>query len=512
MRNLSNDILSKIAMRNQTIAADSNPNVTLRISRKDTILKDMAFCEKVKVRKTTVNTISDSDIAVQHPAFGRENTKIWVAYIQNNRLVVRWSLDREDITETSWNVINLDFPATACAIGFDSDVIKNAKGIEEFVTRGEYPYIFYVDPDGALHYVMLGGVIVDELLAGENVTDVSVIRGPSGQYGAWDCGLTVFFLMSGALYYRQLINGVWYDAEQVTAGPSGVTYSKIDAFNTWDYRVGVQVMDTDGNLYMIYTYTEGIGVRGTEHIEVKVAANVVLSGIEYYSAQETEHISVGVNANVALIYGLTALPVSVANIEDEDENWGTTIRVTFDYPNTAQNLTAAMFTLVDSSGNNYTCESWALSPNGKLLTLVFSDFNLAGLATNVTLAYTKPSSGGLLSPAVQTDSFSLTFVPENLEPPQVDPPEFLSATNNAAGTQITVYFTEEITNADVSGMASNFTIGLHEYNYVPNGTLQDTTRTVASVEPGGGTNVDFSSATLTDTDYSGGVITLEVDV
>lgn len=510
MRNLGNDILQKIAMRNQTIAADANPNVSLRISRKDTILRDMSFCEKVKVRKTTVNTITDADVAIQHPYYGRENTKIWVAYVQNNRLVVRWSYDREDITETSWNVINLDLPAVACAIGFDSDVVKNARGIEEFVTTDGYPLVFYVDPDGALHWLQLGGAIIDELLAGENVTDVSVVRGPSDIYGMWDCGLTVFFLMNGALFYRQFINGVWYDAEQVTAGPSGVTYSKIDAFNTWDYRVGVQVMDTDGNLYMIYTYTEGIGIRNTEHIEMSVTGKVSLTGIEYYNTKETEHVAVRVIGLADLIYGLTALPVSVENLEDADENWGTTIRVVFDYPNTAQNLTTGQFLLTDSNGNNYTCESWALSPNGKLLTLVFADFNLAGLATNVTLTYTKPASGGLMSPAVQTDSFTLTFVPENLEPPQIDPPEFLYAENDAAGEHITVYFTEELTNESVSSMNGNFSIGLHEYTYVPNGTLQDTTRAVASIDFYS-TICDLTKASMTNVEYKKGGIQLEVD-
>ena len=143
--------------------------------------------------------------------------------------------------------------------------------------------------------------------------------------------------------------------------------------------------------------------------------------------------------------------------------------------------------------------------------MTFDDFNLAGLATNVTLSYTKPASGGLMSPAVQTDSFSETFVPANLNPPQADPPTFLSATNNAEGTQITVYFTEEITNADVSGMTGNFSIGLHEYNYVPNGTLEDTTRTVASVAFSEGLVLDLSGASMTDVEYIDGGISLEVD-
>ena len=510
MRTLSNDMLAKIAMRHQTIAADANPNVSLRISRRDTILRDMAFCEKVKVRKTTVNAITDADVAVQHPNYGRENTKIWVAYIQNDKLVVRWSYDREDITETSWNVINLDLPATACAIGFDSIVEKNARGIEEFVTTTDYPFVFYVDPDGALHYVVLGGAIIDELLAGENVTDVSVVRGPSGLYGARNFGLTVFFLMSGALYYRQFINGVWYNAEQVTVGPSGVTYSKIDAFNTWDYRVGVQVLDTDGNLYMIYSYTEGIGVRGVEHLETEVDVNVALVGIEYHTTQAIEHIETSVSTNAALLYGFSVVPLSIENVEDSEENWGTTIEITFDYPVHSDGLTAAMFSLVDSRGNNYVCESFSI-PGGesRRLTLVFADFNLAGLASNVTLTYTKPSSGGLMSPAVQTDTFSETFVPTNLVPPPIDPPAFVSAESNSAGTEITLHLSEQVTNEDVSGMTGNFSVSLQEYTYVPNGTLQNTTRAITSVAPYSGMQIALNGASMADTEYIDAGIQLE---
>ena len=513
MRNLSQDLITKSAQTNQTIAADAEPYVSLRIARRNTILDNINLAEKVRVRRMDANLITDADVAVQHPRFKGENTKIWVAYIRRGQLAVRWAYDRENITEISWTGIDLGVDATACAIAFNSEVIENARNYSEFVTVGEYPYVFYVDTDGALHYILLGDVIQDEVLALANVTDVSAVRGPSGKHGSWDMGLTVFFLMNGVLYYRQLIGGVWYDAEQVTLEISGETYEAIDAFVTWDYRVGVQVLTSSGKLYQIITYTEGIGARGSEHIQISANAKIVLSGINYYAVKNEEHIDISPNANISLIYGLTALPTSVANIEDEEENWGTTIIVTFDYPNTSSGSLTGLFTLVDTGGNNYNCTSAVLT-SSQVLTLVFDDFNLAEAQSDntLTLTYTKPSSGGLLSPAVQTDSFTLEFEPENLEAPQIDPPTFLSATNNAAGTQVTVYFTEEITNADVSGMTSNFTIGLHEYNYVPNGTLQDTTRTISSMDFYEGNILDLGNASMTDVEYIEGAIRLEADI
>lgn len=511
MRVLGNDIITKSAQQDQTIVAGAEPYVSLRISRNRTILTDMALTEKVKVRTADPNHITDADVAVQHPRFKGENTKIWCVLINNGHLGLRWTYDREDITETKWNVINLGAPtATACAIGFDSEVKENARGYAEFVTGDGYPLVFYVDGDGALKCIILGGAIIEETLAAENVTDVSVIRGPSSKNGAWDLGLTVFFLMGGALFYRQLINGVWYDAEQVNLSITGETISKIDAFVTWDYRVGVQVLTTSGKLYQIISYTEGIGVRGMEHVELRMHADVTLTGIEYRNEFTNEHVSISVSARAALIYGHSALPISVANVEDEDENWGTTIEVRFDYPNTIGTTDETMFTLVDSNNINYTCESVALSADGLTLTLTFADFNLAARADDITLTYTAPASGGLQSPAIQTASFTETFEPENLVS-LVNPPAFVSAWNDSAGEKIHVRFDEPITAGISNDYTSNYGLSLHEYNYVPNGQLQDTTRTFASINAYAGLAVELAEGSFTNTSYEGGRVTLEVN-
>ena len=510
MRSFSSDIITKSAQTNQTIAADADPYVSLRIARAHTILDNMDLTEKVRVRRTDPNTITDADVAVQHPRFKGENSKIWVAYIRNGKLNVRWTYDRENITEMSWTGISTGKDAIACAIAFNSQVIENARGYAEFVSVGEYPYIFYVDPDGALHYLMLGGVIQDEILALENVTDVSAIRGPSAKYGSWDLGLTVFFLMGGVLYYRQCIEGIWYDAVQVDLTIPDETIIKIDAFNTWDYRVGVQALTQSGKLYQLITYTEGIGVRGNEHIEMSISTAIELTGITYHTHFDNEHIEMNINTIVNTLYGHSAIPISVSNVEDEDENWGTIIEVIFDYPNTIGTTTPNMFTLEDSNGIYYTCQNVALSNNGYKLILTFADFNLAARADSMTLTYTKPQEGGLMSPAVQTDSFTETFVPTGLFSPY-NPPSFVSAWNSSDGMEIYVRFDEEITEGISDSNASSYGLSLHEYDYVPDGTLQNTTRSVVNLSAYEGNILNISGASMTDTEYVRGEIRLEVD-
>lgn len=509
MRDFDSDFLQKIESKAQTVAANSQPYANLRISRKDVPLHNARFLDKRIIRKTETGLITDSDIAVSHMRFKGEDDTIWNVFIRDGRLYLRYGKNVPNISETTWTQYNFARNAEACAIAFDSEVYQNAKGVQEFVTR-KYPFVFFVD-EGTLWYFELNdGAWRSDVLAEENVTDVSAVRGPSASHGGWDLGLCVFFLMNGNLYYRQFIEGVWYDAELVTLTIPDETYVKIEAFRTWDYRVGVQVLTTSGKLYQIITFTEGIGARGAEHVGVKVDVNTLLRSIEYHSTNETEHIEVGVDTTYKLTYGHSSIPTSVNNIEDDNENWGTLIKIIFDYPIHNDGATVSMFTLVDSRGNNYVCEDFRVGTGGRVLTLTFSDFNLAGLADDVTVSYTKPASGGLMSPATQTDSFSLTFEPRNLVPPAIDPPTLDHAENNIDGTKINLFLTEEVTNASLSGMESNFAITLHEYNYVPNGTLQNTTRTVTGVDYYGGLIVDMENGTLDDTERDNSGISLEV--
>ena len=525
MRTLPGTFMDRVNSRIQTIAENAEPRASVIVSRSIVPLNNWKFVDEHVIEYLGVGGTGrylDIDIAVAHPRYKKPDGKIWVAAIDcleeggtlgTGQLRVISTLNKQHAVEEDWIENGFTTPAEACAIAFDSEVERDRYGIEEFVTD-RTPWVFYIH-NGALYGYQIDTNMLPISLAEANVTDVSAVRGPSGSFGGWNLGLTVFFLMNGGLYYRQLIDGVWYDAELVTEGPSGVTYATIDAFNTWDYRVGVQLMDTNNVLYMLYTYTEGIGTRATEHLEVKVSANVTLTGTEHISAQETEHLEVGTAAIVRLIYGHSVVPQSIQNVEDEDESWGTTIQILFDYPVHSDGLTAAMFTLTDTHDINYVCQSFSISGdgNGRLLTLVFDDFNLAQKWTDntLTISYTSPESGGLMSPAKQTDSFTETFTPTHLVAPLIDPPAFSRATNDAAGETIYVHFTEEITNADVTGMTGNFGIALHEYDYVPDGTLQDTTRTVASVDFYAGNALDLSGASTTDVEYVNGVIQLEVD-
>lgn len=452
--------------------------------------------------------VGANDIAIEHTEYEGTRNYIWAAFVESTKLKVKRALfDESALVWTEVDIPRVVNPS-AISMAFNSQIVGE-NNYYEFITEGA-PYLAYVKSQAI--YILNLATKERTLMVNGNVKDVSLVRAPKVIQTGKDYGFVMFFLMENQIYYRQMIDGVWYDAEVVDITlEDGTVLKSIEAFTTWDYRTGILVTTEDGDMFQIISYFEGLSDIMQEHIELSISAESSLIPIEYHDVKsEDEHIELTTSAISSLIYGLSAIVTSAANIEDADDNWGTTIQVTFDYPVYDDGITTSLFTLVDTNGNNYICEGFEIDDTGYILTLTFADFNLAGLYDDVTVSYTKPTTGGLMSPATQTDSFDETFVPENLVPPASDPPTFDYAETNEDGSVIYLHMTEPVTNADVSGMTSNFTISLQEYNYVPGGSLQNTTRTVKSVKPTEGIVVSLNTGTMTNVEYNGGVIQLEV--
>lgn len=419
MRRVDSILEERLDSKVQTKAENANPAAWLRITRHDIPLKEKQFIEKSRI----VNRpgLTDSDIAVCHPRFMQDNTEMWVAYVRNGTLHVKYANNHDVMTRSEWNDYWFTADADACSIGFYSTAKHNARGQWEFVTE-EVPWVFWVD-NGSLKAKLctpLGEYIHE--LAVSNVTDVSCVRGPSGEQGNWDLGLTVFFVMAGQLYYRQYIDGEWYDAEAVTfSGLNELVIDKIKAFNTWDYRAGVQILTTDGHLYELYSYTEGIGTRGTEHLDLSVEAVGKLYRIGYDGGYHHEHLTINVAAVGEKLYGLSAVPVSAENISVGGD-YGRKVEVTMDHPTTEGEVEE--FILKDSDNNVYACED--IEHDGNVIRLTFVNFNMAYNADYLQVIYTK---GTMMSPVVLTESFSINFVPTGLVSPSIPAPTVSSIYN-----------------------------------------------------------------------------------
>jgi len=433
MRKIDQEILRRVQMMVQTRATNADPHAKVTIARPIMPLtpKTSLFLERQPILETDTS-ITDISIAVSHTEFGSENGIIWVAYIENGEVHVKYAESRERMADyVLWFDCDIDFPADSCDIAFQATVKRDVRGQEEYTTE-DFPYLFWTK-DGVAYTKNLtdrenGAVTVT--LAAANCTDISAVRAASGTYG-YDFGLVAFMLIAGSIYYRQLIKGEWYDAELVTAGPAECTYASISAFRTWDYRVGLQIRDTNGVMYELFSQFEGIGTRNQEHIDIDVAASSNMPKITYHNTKEDEHMAVG-NITASSVMYLTGAPdlVDAYNIattvidpetSEEREDWGVRAVYVFNRQLVAAQVTAQFqaFTLVDSYGIVYYPLSAVLGDDGHTVTLTFTDFNNAyeTCQAKYTPGTVQTMAGSSLV------AVSKSFTPQNLTPSQIPQPE-----------------------------------------------------------------------------------------
>lgn len=439
MRTIPAYISERLNKNIQTRANKSAPSASLWVGRPTTVMVDDTFLERQTVISANAKDVS---IAVCHPKVNSGNTRIYMAYISDGVARVVSAAHKYKMSAHIWKDAGFSEEATAVSIAYDGTMPKAIVGDVEFVTE-QKPWVFWVN-GGALYGQKLGEETV--LLSETNCADVSAIRAMWSSAGGFDFGLVVFFLLSGKLYYRQLIGGVWMDAELVSFGPN-VTWSEIAAFRTWDYRIGVQAKTTDGKIYEMFTQFMGVGKQLTEHLAVDVEPKANYVAIDYTDVKTEEHIEAHVSASGCVVYGLSSVPVSARNVDDGTGNYGTTIFVELDYPVTNVDDSAANFFLADSNGNSYICTDVRGSEDGLTLILTFVDFNQAD-GTTLTLDYVP---GTIMSPATAMESFSYTFSPENLEAVDIPAPEPVEAWNlNSEGTEVAIRFSYPLV-GDVTG-------------------------------------------------------------
>lgn len=443
MRNIPSYISERLTQNIQTRANKSDPSASLWVGRPTTVMTSDDFLERQTALYSSAEEVS---IAVCHPRVGRENSKIYLAYINDGTLRVAYAAHKIKMVDHRWFDTGFSEPATAASIVFDGTMPKNTSGRIEFVTE-EVPWVFWVD-GGVLYGSKLGGESI--VLAESNCTDVSAVRAMWSESGGYDFGLVVFFILDGVIYYRQLIGGEWMDAEAVSFGPSGVVWSEISAFRTWDYRVGIQCKSSTGAVYELFTQFMGVAKQNAEHVEIRrIDVRDKFEAINYNRSKgRDEHIEMSIDASSKMVYGLSSVPLDVFNIDDGTGNYGRLIRVQMDYP--VSNVVGSHynFTLVDSNSVAYLCEAASVDSSGMVLQLTFSDFNLAE-GVELTLTYTP---GEIQSPATSLKGFELKFMGVNLEAPDIPVPEPVAAWNiDSEGTEIAVQFSQKLV-GDISGI------------------------------------------------------------
>lgn len=500
MRKVDTQIANRFKSNLQTKANNANPAAVVWINRPTTALTDSDFMEF----SAPGVSATACDIAIRRAQRGEEPDRAYIAYISNGTAGVKSSALTPAIDDMVWTSETFSQAASDVAIAFNARMISTAGGASEFATE-DRPWVFWVN-NGVLKGRILG-LLGETELATANCTKVTAIRATGG---AQDFGLVVFFLLNGSIYYRQLINGEWTDAAPVTFGPS-VTWVDIAAFRTWDYRTGIQGIDTNGNVYELFTQFQGIARHGSEHIELDATAKGSLTTIRYHDAATDEHISFSV-ASVAPYGGLYRIGVpnitAAENVAD-GADWGRTALFTFDRHLRADEVAAqpTAFHIVDAYDRHFVAQTATLQPDGLTVRLSFLNFN--GALGACTAQYVPGTVRSMADYALEAASFP--FTPRNLVPPSVPAPAPVSVENDGDDTIIVTFDRALI--GSLSGAASHFTALLSVPEYSPGGETHQETRTPVSAAASGSDTVilTFASGNLTDLTKAHGAITLVYD-
>lgn len=478
MRSIPSIISTRLKSNIQTRAKKSDPSASLWVGRPNTVLVDDAFLERQTVKTASIEDVS---IAVCHPKIKKANTKIYMAYISDGTAKVVSANSKYAMAQHSWTDEGFSQTATAVSIAFDGTMPITDRGDVEFVTE-EIPWVFWVN-DGMLFAQKLGGETIT--LAESNCVDVSAIRAAWSQASTFDFGLVAFFILGSSLYYRQLINGAWTDAELVSFGPSGVYWAEVSAFRTWDYRVGVQLKSTNGDIYELFTQFMGIGTRNVEHVEVVSAKrSAKTTEITYNVTKTTEHIWIDDVVNDSPYQGIYTLgPVrllNVYNIDDGSGDWGRIVMLEFDKElndDTVQ-ASAGSFYFIDEANRYYYPIEIEMDSTGRRASLRYVDFNNA---VGTCMFHYDPGTVATMIGEVLT-SQAVLFAPLNLVPNDVVLPEVSEIwCMNENGTKIAIRFTESLVSVPDES-ASKFRVTIMEPEYVPNGALSPSIKDVKSIE------------------------------
>ena len=475
MRTIDDALKAKFESARQTAAANADPSAVIWLSRPTVALTDPEFLERKAAGVS--EGLTAVDVAMRRTRAGREPDTAFVAYVAGGTAGVRSGNLTPKISDMLFNQEAFSEAADDVAVAFDGRMLAAADGTAQFVTDAR-PWIFWTK-DGVLKGRILG-LLGETVLAAANCTKVTAIRATGG---AQDFGLVVFFLLNGAVYYRQHIGGVWTDAEPVTFGPSGVTWADIAAFRTWDYRVGLQCVSSTGDVYELFTQFMGIARHGAEHVSLKANTRGKLIQIQNISGAEREHISLAaaLGAPYGGLYQIGAPVITTAQNLAQDGDFGRVALFTFDRHLRADEVAAqpTAFRIVDSRSRVFVAQTAQLLSDGLTVRLTFLDFNSAdGVCKAAYVPGTVHSMAGDALTAAE-----VSFTPSGLVPPGVPEPSVDDLANTDDFT-VAVTFDRDLTGS-LTGAASHFSVQISRPAYSPGGALSTVTLPVQSVTADG---------------------------
>jgi hypothetical protein len=363
----------------------------------------------------------------------RNLPEIYAIGLVDGRATVKVAENKDYIDDVIWETIEILGEAKECAIEFDGDWTKIV-GQYRFETE-EKPWAFWIDNNN----ILWGQHLLDNSTKIELSNEVVKLTAVKGYrniiFPDKDQGLVVMYIKEdGLVYYRSRIltsEGIYvWDNEVLVEQFVGIAVN-VRSFRTNDYRIGFIIEDTDGISTMLLTDRNWAGIAiGFETISVAPATlDINLIPIEYINAVEQETLTVApAELSVTLLYADTNNAVSAINIpkimineeEEEYDDWGWVIELTFDHPIPTLSLAEVVVTNIDSSTTITMASIEKVSD--EIYRLHVSDIVDSGI--NNVSGDIKVTVTGAINPAGYTYiTMEHTFTPINLVPTFIPLPE-----------------------------------------------------------------------------------------
>lgn len=334
----------------------------------------------------------------------------------------------------------------ACSICFDGRWVRDKERLS-LVTE-ELPWIFYVNSLGIL-YAQKFDDFNNMIYISSDVLKVKSIRGwKSDLFGDFDLGLIVLYQKSDKkLYYRsyceQADGSFMFEAERKIDYDGDI--SEFNLYETNDYRIGISVVDSLGNSFLITSkrYWSGLGIKG-DSVKVSSKNEIEFIELDRFSVRFRDSVKVSSKNMLEYLYaGKENGVFFVRNVDDGSGDFGKVLLVGFYHE--LFNINHLGFSITDSRGIRTSASSVEYVGMGSsrdrfayVYRVRFNDFN--NFKGEILFRF---SDGGTNCLGVKYGDFSFSFLPIKLVYNEVPPPVPVSI-KNLGDFKIVIRFDKEI--------------------------------------------------------------------
>lgn len=482
MRNISPSLNEKLKQQNQTHYNNANPKMNITIARARSSIIDSSYFNIEKIR--TKEGIGDISIAARRLRPYGSPDRLYEIHIDNGiaKTAIREYPDEE---REGWKSQFEIGEAKSVAVAFDGEWVLNEK-LQWQIKTHEKPYIFWVDNDNVLKYRIWDEEGTTDELAIEVAKAKAIRAWKNANIKTYDQGLLVAYIkIDGKVYYRNFCeqeDGKYaWEVERKVEEFAG-TAKNINLFITNDYRIGIVIEDSNGQIHWLITKRNWASMAiSPEKIIVKPNIEVDFIETTKHKRYYIERITSKPNIALDFLYASSFNEFThIENVSDVNGNFGKIIIFNTVYE--LFGINPLDFELIDERGIVFVASNISkISPLEYRLDFV--DFNNAKGKVKLICKgdYTLNAAGYAF------DNFEGTFMPENLVPDEVPAPQVTNV-YNINDTEIIIEFDNELV-FGVEGSLDAFSVITTAWKDIFEDVEITETHTITGIEQISGTQI-----------------------